>query len=249
MCNVLIHTNVTSHFFNNTSGKCQVTALRIRVSTVQKCFAVRYLLKRGKGVSRAMARIGLKAGSLALRYERRVFREEGMQRLFRRSVGSTRGLGTDSHKKKKGVWGRDEVDAAAAKRRAHEAAVQHARWVTSWMAPWERAQLDGGGGPLQLWERVYWRLFVVLGGVGFVYETWVLGNRRVLKDEVRGNPANSNVGSTAALASTPESSSSLDGDSQFTARLYQQQDWGLDAADGAVDVATIVLSADGQEDE
>lgn len=33
--------------------------------------------------------------------------------------------------------------------------------------------------PLKLWERVYWRLFVVMGGVGFAYETWVLGNRGI----------------------------------------------------------------------
>lgn len=48
--------------------------------------------------------------------------------------------------------------------------------------------------PLKLWERVYWRLFVVMGGVGFAYETWVLGNRGIWKaglekqaDRVGGN--------------------------------------------------------------
>lgn len=58
-----------------------------------------------------------------------------------------------------------------------------ARWASSWMMPWERAHMDAQRGPLTLWERVYWRLFVVLGGVGFAYETWVLGNRGLWKED------------------------------------------------------------------
>ena len=43
--------------------------------------------------------------------------------------------------------------------------------------------MDSPTRPLKLWEHVYWRLFVVLGGVGFAYETWVLGNRRIMLPE------------------------------------------------------------------
>lgn len=47
--------------------------------------------------------------------------------------------------------------------------------------------MDAPTRPLRLWERVYWRLLVVLGGVGFAYETWVMGNRRLWKaDKVVG---------------------------------------------------------------
>jgi hypothetical protein len=37
--------------------------------------------------------------------------------------------------------------------------------------------MDSPRRPLSLWEKVYWRLFVVFGGVGLVYETYVLENR------------------------------------------------------------------------
>lgn len=73
---------------------------------------------------------------------------------------------------------RDVLSAAERRRRA-QAALDNARWVTSWMMPWERAQMDSPSTPLSVWERVYWRLFVALGGVGLIYETWVLGNRRL----------------------------------------------------------------------
>lgn len=43
--------------------------------------------------------------------------------------------------------------------------------------------MDAPVRPLKLWERVYWRLFVVLGAVGLAHETWVLGNRRVWVDD------------------------------------------------------------------
>lgn len=62
-------------------------------------------------------------------------------------------------------------------------AIARARWATSWMMPWERAQMDVPSRPLTVWERVYWRLFIVLGSVGFVYETWVVGNRRVWRED------------------------------------------------------------------
>lgn len=74
--------------------------------------------------------------------------------------------------------GKSDVEAAARAREKHEMAVRNAQWVSSWMMPWERAQMDIPTRPLFFWERVYWRLFFVLGGVGLVYETWVLGNTR-----------------------------------------------------------------------
>lgn len=39
--------------------------------------------------------------------------------------------------------------------------------------------MDTPTAPLSLGEHIYWRLFVVLGGVGLLYETWVLGNCRM----------------------------------------------------------------------
>lgn len=98
-----------------------------------------------------------------------------------------RRFSSESNDKKKRIWTRDDIDAAAAKRRRHEEAVQNAQWATSWMTPWERAHMDGSERPLQIWEHVYWRLFIVLGSVGFVYETWVLGNRGMWKDDFKCN--------------------------------------------------------------
>lgn len=181
-----------------------------------------------------MARIILKGRALIQSCGGRVLNEDALNHLHRapsRLRRIARKLGTNSSGKK-GVRTRGEVDAAAAKRRKHEADLQHARWVTSWMAPWERAHMDGGGRPLQIWERVYWRLFVVLGGVGFVYETWVLGNRGVLKDEMKINPTNlydNHLG------------------------LQQQQRWqrncGPNGGDDSLDVATTVLTVDGLEED
>lgn len=111
-----------------------------------------------------------------------------------------RGRRLSSGKGKKRIWTRKDVETAAAERRRYEEAVHQARWVSSWMTPWERAQMDAPTRPLRPWERVYWRLFVVLGGVGFAYETWVLGNRRVLIDDrdVARNPAYHDRGQTVA---------------------------------------------------
>lgn len=97
-------------------------------------------------------------------------------------------LCTSSNDHKKRIWDRAAVEAAAAKRKQHERAVDNAKWASSWMMPWERAQMDTPTRPLKLWERVYWRLFIVLGGVGFAYETWVLGNRRILVPERAATP-------------------------------------------------------------
>lgn len=97
----------------------------------------------------------------------------------RRRAAGLRAL-SQPPKKRGALWDRARVEAAAAARRRHEQTLASARWATSWMMPWERAQMDVPTRPLKLWERVYWRLFVVLGGVGFAYETWVLGNRRIL---------------------------------------------------------------------
>lgn len=99
-----------------------------------------------------------------------------LRRTFRRTVCT-------KPDPKKRVWDKSDVEAAAAARKRHEMAVENARWASSWMMPWERAQMDSPTRPLKLWERVYWQLFVVLGGVGLVYETWVLGNRRIWNDE------------------------------------------------------------------
>lgn len=98
-----------------------------------------------------------------------------LRQAFRRLSSSASGPDP-----KKRIWDRAAVDAAAAERKRHASAVESARWVSSWMMPWERAQMDFPSRPLKLWERVYWRLFIVMGGVGFAYETWVLGNRRIL---------------------------------------------------------------------
>lgn len=54
--------------------------------------------------------------------------------------------------------------------------------------------MDAPTRPLRLWERVYWRLLVVVGGVGFAYETWVMGNRRLWKGEIGGVVAGSGGG-------------------------------------------------------
>lgn len=112
-------------------------------------------------------------------------------------------------KKKKVIWTRADVEREAERQRQHEEAVRQARWATSFMTPWERAQMDFAprNQPLKVWERVYWRLFVVLGGVGFAYETFVLGNRRVLvADPV---PVSSNTPSYQPQpSSSPHSSSS-----------------------------------------
>lgn len=181
-----------------------------------------------------MTRIILKGRALIQSYEGRVLSQEGLNHLYRaagRLRRITRRLGTNSGGKK-GVWTRGEVEAAAAKRRKHEAAVQHARWVTSWMAPWERAHMDGSGRPLQIWERVYWRLFVVLGGVGFVYETWVLGNRGVLKDEMKMNQTNL-----------------YENQLDLQHQQHWQQDYGPNGGDGNLDVATTVLTDNGLEED
>lgn len=69
---------------------------------------------------------------------------------------------------------RRTTDDAEQRRRAMQDAAERA---SSWMAPWERAQMDAPRRPLSVWERMYWQMFVVLGGVGFAYETYVLQNR------------------------------------------------------------------------
>lgn len=96
---------------------------------------------------------------------------------------SRRLLTTESNNPR--IRDRRAVAAAAATQRRQKEAVDRARWASSWMMPWERAQMDSPTRPLKLWERVYWRLFVVLGGVGFAYETWVLGNRRLWVEEAQ----------------------------------------------------------------
>ncbi len=104
--------------------------------------------------------------------------------LWRLRVPAGRGAaysaagGGDGRKK---VIDRAGVQAAADRQRADDQARQMAQWVSSWMMPWERAQMDASVKPLKTWERVYWRLFLVFGTVGFAYETYVLGNRRVLR--------------------------------------------------------------------
>jgi hypothetical protein len=40
--------------------------------------------------------------------------------------------------------------------------------------------MDAPRRPLAVWEKIYWRLFVVFGGVGLVYETYVLENHALL---------------------------------------------------------------------
>lgn len=94
-----------------------------------------------------------------------------------------RGLSTPGRGREEG--GADEEEAGGKKGESEKQAeaIARARWATSWMMPWERAQMDVPSRPLTLWERAYWRLFVVLGTVGFVYETWVVGNRRVWRDD------------------------------------------------------------------
>lgn len=105
------------------------------------------------------------------------------QRVLRHALRRLLSSSSPGSDPKKRVWDRAAVDAAAAERKRQAMAVDSAKWVSSWMMPWERAQMDAPSRPLKLWERVYWRLFVVLGGVGFAYETWVLGNRRILLPE------------------------------------------------------------------
>lgn len=39
--------------------------------------------------------------------------------------------------------------------------------------------MDASSRPLSFSERLYWRVFVVLGTLGLAYETYVLGNRGV----------------------------------------------------------------------
>lgn len=107
---------------------------------------------------------------------------------------------SNSREPKKRIWDRAAVDAAAAERKRYESAVDSARWVSSWMMPWERAQMDSPTRPLKLWERVYWRLFVVMGGVGFAYETWVLGNRRILLPERAAAPTGRDADVTGMYA-------------------------------------------------
>lgn len=109
-------------------------------------------------------------------------------RVLRHAIRRLLSSNASGHDPKKRIWDRASVDASAAERKRHASAVDSAKWVSSWMMPWERAQMDFPSRPLKLWERVYWRLFVVLGGVGFAYETWVLGNRRILLPE-RSVPA------------------------------------------------------------
>eukprot|EP00178_Gracilaria_changii_P021557 TRINITY_DN63_c1_g3_i1.p1 TRINITY_DN63_c1_g3~~TRINITY_DN63_c1_g3_i1.p1 ORF type:complete len:196 (-),score=56.86 TRINITY_DN63_c1_g3_i1:114-701(-) len=75
------------------------------------------------------------------------------------------------------------VQATAEAQRKQQAQLANARWVSSWMMPWERAQMDSPTRPLSLWERAYWRLFVALGSVGLIYETWVMGNRRLFTSD------------------------------------------------------------------
>lgn len=100
---------------------------------------------------------------------------------LRRTLCSQAGKGRNGGEKggRGPIYTREDVKEKAAEKRKHEEAVRGAEWVSSWMMPWERAQMDYPTKPLAYWERVYWRLFVVLGGVGFAYETWVLGNRRL----------------------------------------------------------------------
>lgn len=112
-------------------------------------------------------------------------RHELLRRVghFSTSAGPSPRADQEGGVKKKTIWRIGEVKAAATEKRLQEQAVDQAKWVSSWMTPWERAQMDEPGGrPLRLWERVYWRLCIVLGGFGFAYETWVLGNRRVWND-------------------------------------------------------------------
>lgn len=83
-------------------------------------------------------------------------------------------------RKPRKVWDRAAVRAAEDARREAERRRHVAQWASSWMMPWERAAMDHATRPLKLWERVYWRLFIAFGGIGFFYETYVLENRRVL---------------------------------------------------------------------
>lgn len=86
-------------------------------------------------------------------------------------------------KRKPDIRDAAKVSATAKKQRADEDARKMAQWATHWMMPWERAQMDVPARPLNTWERVYWRLFLVFGTTGFLYETYVLQNRRVLRND------------------------------------------------------------------
>ena len=93
-------------------------------------------------------------------------------RQFVRNLSASR----NEENRKSDVYDRERLERLRQERQKRERAEEIARWATSWMMPWERAQMDGVCRPLKLWERVYWRLFIVFGGVGFAYETYVMGN-------------------------------------------------------------------------
>lgn len=136
-------------------------------------------------------------------------------------------------------------------RQLRDAAVR----ASSWMAPWERAQMDAPRQPLQLWEKVYWRLFVVFGGVGLAYEMYVVENRVLMRatrqkhtfsaeeESISVSPQNSRPVSQHEnfwLDDVEYYSNVVDGSSFMTARQnsFTNTDCGCDSRRYIVDAET-----------
>jgi hypothetical protein len=71
-----------------------------------------------------------------------------------------------------------------------------AQRASSWMAPWERAQMDAPHRPLSTAEKVYFNLLAVFGPVGLVYELYVCDNKGSIFRQPQPPPAGGDGGGT-----------------------------------------------------
>lgn len=92
-------------------------------------------------------------------------------------------------KKEPDIWDMDRVcKNSMDERKSQEDLERMAQWVTSWMLPWERDQMDGRRRELVKWEEYYWVGFLTFGVAGLSWEVYVAQNSRLFKKVPKEHP-------------------------------------------------------------
>ena len=103
----------------------------------------------------------------------------GPKKSAKRPTDEKESKGEKEQKKRCDVWDMSRVISEAAKARRGAQLEEMARWVTSWMLPWERDHMDGMKRELTPLEEMYWLALVVFGGSGLAWELYVVRNSRI----------------------------------------------------------------------
>ncbi|KAA8498989.1 hypothetical protein FVE85_6574 [Porphyridium purpureum] len=89
------------------------------------------------------------------------------------SGGKEPGSGCKSDLTSKQRQAAQALRRTAEERAAHEQMRRMAELASQSMMPWERRQMDGAGGPLSGYEKMYWVLFSFVGVPALVWELFL----------------------------------------------------------------------------